>query len=401
MSSDTVVSTNAPGPEIFRLAVEACPSGIIVVGSNGAIVMINNEVERLFGYRRDELLGQPVEILLPEKMRGKHAEHRDSFATHPDARHLGTGREFRGRRKDGSEFPIEVGLNPIQFGNDSMVLGAVVDIGERKRLERLQDEFVSTVSHELRTPMTSISGSLGLLVGGAGGALPPAAAHLLKIAQANCQRLVRLINDILDIKKLESGLMAFNFQRCEACSLLERAVEADRVIADGHGVRIRLDTSPEAFYIWVDPDRFVQVITNLLSNAFKFSAPEAEVAVAIENRGDTARITVRDHGSGIPAEFKPRVFEKFAQANTGNGGLQTGTGLGLSIVRQMIMRMNGQIGFDDAPGGGTIFYVDLPCADHLASWQAEFADGAGLPPLAPDQENAANKRRAGNPGRAP
>jgi PAS domain S-box-containing protein len=395
MSVETAVTISAPAPEIFRLAVESCPSGIIVVGSDGAIVMINNEIERLFGFHRDELLGRPIEVLLPQELLSKTENHHDGFTIHPDARHLGTGREFRGRRKDGSEFPIEVGLNPIQFGNDSMVLGTVVDIGERKRLEQLQDEFVSTVSHELRTPMTSIAGSLGLLAGGTAGILPPSAARLVTIAYANCQRLVRLVNDILDIKKLESGLMAFNFQRCEACSLLERAIEANRAIADGYGVPIQLDASPDAFDIQVDPDRFVQVITNLLSNALKFSAPGTEVAIAIENRGDTAHITVRDHGPGIPADFKPRVFEKFAQANTGNGGHQTGTGLGLSIVRQIIMRMNGQIGFEDAPGGGTTFYVDLPCADHLASWQAEFADGTSLAPLTPDDARGANLARAG------
>ena len=154
------------------MAVEACPSGIIVVDSDGAIVMINNEVERLFGYCRDELLGRPVEILLPQELLSKTENHHDGFMIHPDARQLGTGRDFRARRKDGSEFPIEVGLNPIQIGDNALVLGAIVDISERKRLERLQDEFVSTVSHELRTPMTSIAGSLGLLAGGTAGSCP-------------------------------------------------------------------------------------------------------------------------------------------------------------------------------------------------------------------------------------
>ena len=152
MPVGNAVKISLLGPEIFRLAVEACPSGIIVVDSDGAIVMINNEVERLFGYCREELLGRPVELLLPQELLSK--SDRKGFAIHPDARQLGTGRDFRARRKDGSEFPIEVGLNPIQFGDNTMVLGAIVDIGERKRLERLQDEFVSTVSHELRTPMT-------------------------------------------------------------------------------------------------------------------------------------------------------------------------------------------------------------------------------------------------------
>jgi PAS domain S-box-containing protein len=385
---------------ISRLAVEACPGGILAVNSAGVIVMVNREIERLFGYTRDELHGQSVDILLPKNLRGRHAGHRAAFMAHPNARHVGTRRDFNGRHKDGTEFAIEVGLSPIRTGGEVLVLCAIIDISERKRLERLQDEFVSTVSHELRTPMTSIAGSLGLLVGGGAGTLPSAATRLVTIAYANCQRLVRLVNDILDIKKLESGLMAFNFQRCEAFALLERAIEVNRAIADAYDVRIRFDGSPDPFDIRVDPDRFVQVITNLLSNALKFSLPGTEVAIAIENRGDVAHITVRDHGPGIPAEFKPLVFEKFAQADTGNGVHQTGTGLGLSIVRQIIMRMNGQIGFDDAPGGGTIFSVDLPCADHLASWQAEFADGASLAPLLPVAEPAAALAHAGLAGRA-
>jgi PAS domain S-box-containing protein len=397
MAVDVSVDVNALGSEIFRLAVEACPSGMIVVSGGGAIVMINGEVERLFGYRREELLGRPVEILLPESLRGKHTKQRGVFMQHPDARHLGMRRDFVGRRKDSSEIPIEVGLNPIRAANDVLILCAIVDISERKRLERLQDEFVSTVSHELRTPMTSIAGSLGLLAGGAAGILPHSAAHLIGIAHANCKRLVRLVNDILDIKKLESGLMTFQFQRCDARLLLERAIEANHAIADGNGMRIRLDSSAEAFDVQVDPDRFLQVITNLLSNALKFSPSGEEVVIAIRQHSNHVRITVRDHGAGVPADFKPRVFEKFAQAEATMRHEKEGTGLGLSIVRQIVMRMHGQVGLDDAPGGGTIFYVELPTADHLTRWEAEFAAEADSPPLAAADESEAAVTRAGAP----
>ena len=385
MPVDAAADGSVPAPEIFRLAVEASPSGMVFVGGDGAIVMINGEVERLFGYRREELLGRPVEILLPDKLRHKHAGQRSGFMLRPDARHLGTGREFLGRRKDGGEFPIEVGLNPLPIDGNVMVLCAIVDISERKRIERLHDEFVTTVSHELRTPMTSIAGSLGLLIGGAAGGLPEPAAHLIEIAHANCRRLVRLVNDILDIKKLESGQTEFNIQRCAARALVEQAIEANRGFADAYGVRVRLQAAAEAFDVQVDPDRFVQVITNLLSNALKYSPPGEEVVVSIETRGNNVHIAVRDHGAGIPAGFKPRVFEKFAQANSANGQQKSGTGLGLSIVRQIVMHMQGQVGFEDAPGGGTIFHVDLPSADHRAVWQAEFAAETDPAPLVPGQ----------------
>jgi PAS domain S-box-containing protein len=336
--------------------------------------MVNGEVERLFGYARDELLGRSIEILLPEQSRGRHAQQRASFAAQPAARHLGTGRDFSGRRKDGSEFPIEVGLSPVRVGGELIVIGAIVDVSERKRLERMQDEFVSTVSHELRTPLTSITASLGLLLAGSRDSLPQPAAHLIEIAQANCQRLVRIVSDILDLKKIDAGQMPFHFQRCEARALLEKAVEANQGLAASCGVGVRLDALAQPSVLYVDPDRFIQVITNLLSNALKFSPPGQEVMVALEKRGENVRIGVRDHGSGIPAEFKPRMFESFAQAD-GAGVKNGGSGLGLSIARRIVAGMHGRIGFDDADGGGTVFYVDLPNADHLARCQDDAAAG--------------------------
>jgi PAS domain S-box-containing protein len=364
------VNGGAATPEIFRLAIEMCPSGMIAVDSRGAIVMVNGEIERLFGYTRDELLGRPIEILLPEQSRGKHVQQRTGFAARPAARHLGTGRDFNGRRKDGSEFPIEVGLNPTRIGDRLMVIAAVVDISERKRLEKMQDEFVATVSHELRTPLTSIAASLGLLRVSAADSLPQPAAHLLEIAETNCQRLVRMVSDILDLKKLDAGQMTFHFQRCEARALLEKAIDANHGLAASCGVGIRLDATPAPAVLYVDPDRFIQVITNLLANALKFTPAGQEVVAAIEKRDDNFRIGVRDHGAGIPAEFRPRMFQPFAQAE-GTGGKKGGTGLGLSIAQRIVAGMHGQIGFADAEGGGTVFYVDLPNADHLARWQQQ------------------------------
>jgi PAS domain S-box-containing protein len=367
MPVGTSGSAGTLAPEILGRAVEACPCGIVVVDGRGIIVLANGEIERLFGYRRDELLGRPIEMLLPESLRGKHAVHRRDFSSHPQLRHLGAGRDFNGRHKNGNEFPVEIGLNPIRVGDELTVVGSIVDISERKRMERMQDEFVATVSHELRTPMTSIAASLGLLLAGTADNLPQPAAHLLKIAHTNCQRLVRMVNDILDLKKLDSGEMLFHFQHSDACSLLDKAIEANRGLADSRGVGVRLEAIPDTITLNVDPDRFVQLITNLLSNAIKFSSPGENVSVALGKRGANARIAVRDHGPGIPAEFKPRVFDAFAQAATGRQ--LGGTGLGLSIARQIVMRMDGQIGFEDAPGGGTVFYIELPDADQVSRRQ--------------------------------
>ncbi len=243
---------------------------------------------------------------------------------------------------------------------------------ERKNLERLKDGFVASVSHELRTPLTSISGSLGLLKIKSAGSLPEPMTRLVEIAHANCQRLVRLVNDILDIEKMESGQVTFNFARVEVKCLVEQVADANREFARGCGVTIRLEDACPHCDVRADPDRLAQVVTNLLSNAIKFSPAENEVVIAIQKGNNAVRIAVRDHGPGISADFKSRIFERFAQADATNARKKGGTGLGLSIVKQIVDRLGGKVGFADAPGGGTTFHVELP------DWQP--VNGAELNP---------------------
>ncbi len=241
------------------------------------------------------------------------------------------------------------------------LLRALRYAGERKRLDKLKDEFVVTVSHELRTPLTSITGSLGLLVSGAGGSLPDSVARLVRIAHSNCERLVRLVNDILDIEKLESGSWVFNLSRVDVRSLLEKTVKDNHGFAESHGVRVRIGTDSIAtVHVRADPNRLSQVITNLLSNAIKFSARDQEVIVTIETGADLVRISVQDNGSGIPTKFRSHIFERFARADATDARVKGGTGLGLSIVKQIIDRLGGEVSFEDAPGGGTIFSIELP-----------------------------------------
>ena len=365
--------TDQTHPEdLFSLAVEACPGGMVMTDGDGRIVLVNAEIERLFGYRRGELIGQSVEMLVPESMRARHAGHRRAFARGPEHRRMGECRDLVGRRKDGSEFPVEIGLNPLPHRDGLLVLGAVVDASKRKRADRLKDEFVSTVSHELRTPLTSIAGSLALMVGGAAGPLPETMLRLLTIAHKNSERLVRLINDILDIEKIESGKVAFELKRVDVQALVEQAIEANRAFAESFGVRVRLQPPAQRLDVQVDADRLVQVVINLLSNAAKFSPSGSDVVVAIAEQGDMVRISVRDHGPGIPEDFRPRVFEKFAQADATDARRKGGTGLGLSIVQQIVVRLGGEVGFTDAPGGGTIFHVTVP------RWKQAAHAGHGL-----------------------
>jgi PAS domain S-box-containing protein len=356
---------------VLRSAIDTCPFAIVVVDPVGKIALVNSQLERMFGYAPGELVGQEIEVLVPADLHGQHARHREQFAARSEQR-LAKNRVVSGRRKDGSGLSAEIGLNPIATRHGPMVLCVVTDFSDRGRVEMLKNEFVATVSHELRTPLTSIAGALGLLVGNAGGTLPAPAARLITIAHANCQRLVRLVNSILAMEKIESGKVVFVLQRVELHGMIKDAIEANQAFAEAHEVRMRLDAGSAAGEIRADPDWLVQVLTNLLSNAIKFSPPGAEVVVGVEQRDGRFRISVQDHGRGIPEAFKPRIFEKFAQADVSDAREKGGTGLGLSIVKQLVTRLGGQVGFDDAPGGGAIFHIELP------GWQPESELAAGL-----------------------
>ena len=250
--------------------------------------------------------------------------------------------------------------------------------------ETRSNEFIATVSHELRTPLTSIAGALGLLIGTAGDDLPPSAVRLITIAHANCQRLVRLVNSILAMEKIESGKVAFVLQRVDVHAVVREAIEANQAFADTHGVRMRLDGGPASGEMRADPDWVAQILTNLLSNAIKFSPRGAEVLVQVQRRDRAVRITVRDHGRGIPDAFKPRIFEKFAQAEAADARQKGGSGLGLSIVKQLVIRLGGEVGFCDAPGGGTIFNVALPVWDA----EAEMTNALAASTVAPVRSGA-------------
>lgn len=258
---------------LFKVAVEACPSGMMMIDRDGGIVMVNTKVERLFGYRREELVGQPIEILVPADLRSDCETLRGELNEDLSSRNVSSVREVYGLRKDGIEIPIEIDINTVHVHDGILILASIVDIADRKLTERIKDDFVSTVSHELRTPLTSISASLALLSAGRAGHMSEAAARLIDIAHSNGLRLVRLINDILDIEKFESGKMLYAFTQVDARAVAEQVVETNLAYAENLGVKIRLDAELIVGKIRADADRLAQVITNLVSNAIKFSPP--------------------------------------------------------------------------------------------------------------------------------
>ena len=255
------------------------------------------------------------------------------------------------------------------------VLAVAVDISERMRAQQLKDEFVSTVSHELRTPLTSIRGALDMVGAGMGGEIPASAQSLVGIAQKNTDRLVRLINDILDIQKLEAGRLHMHPQRMALRPLLQQALEQNDGYARQFGVELALLPGADG-EAEVDADRFAQVMANLLSNAIKHSPQGGRVEVALEAHGDRLEVSVRDHGPGIPAEFRDRIFGRFAQADSGDSRSRGGTGLGLAITRALVQQMHGDIDFDSEPGAGATFRFRLPSALPAARVAAHPAEPA-------------------------
>lgn len=352
---DTQLDALARQKAIFEAALD----GVITVNESGTIETVNPAAERIFGVSGPDVVRRHVSIFFSTSEQTQTLWDMTDFISG-----RGAIRELMARRANGKDFPIELALGEAKLNDRRLYVAAIRDISERKRLERLKSEFVSTVSHELRTPLTSIAGSLGLLVGGAGGPLPAQASRLIDIARRNSERLVRLVNDILDIEKIESGEMRFNIAPTPLLPLIEAAIDANRGFAAEYDVNLILVPNADDIVVMADSDRLTQVITNLLSNAIKFSAKNSSVEVAIGRQGELVRLSVKDSGPGIPTEFRPRVFSKFSQADTSDTRKKGGTGLGLSIVKDIVDRLGGTVSFESAEGKGATFFVDLPYVKH-------------------------------------
>lgn len=345
--------------------------GMIVLNPSGSIESLNPAAAKMYGYEEDELLRRDIGILFEVAPDRGQIE---TFLKRLEARRAGQPgevQEFVAARRDGSVFPVEVAVSPVHLAGSTVFLAVIRDISERKQIQRMKDEFVSTVSHELRTPLTSIAGSLGLLTGGAGGEIPERALHLIEIARNNCTRLVRLINDILDIEKIESGQMRFDLKRVALAPFLEQAVQANSSYAAEYGVQVVLESVPTEAAVMADEDRLMQIMVNLLSNASKFSPAGEVVTVKVRALDRRYRISVVDHGPGISEGFRNRIFGKFAQEDSSNSRKKGGTGLGLSIVKEMASRMRGAISFESEVGKGTVFHVDLPAAPEMSAMRDE------------------------------
>jgi PAS domain S-box-containing protein len=354
----------------FDMSVEM----LCVAGFDGWFKHLNPSWEKVLGWTAAELMSRPFTEFVHPDDRGSTASERRRLS----AGDATVDFENRYLAKDGTYRWLS--WRSVAVAEHGLIYAVARDVEEQKRIEQLKNDFVSVVSHELRTPLTSIRGSLGLIAGGVAGELPAKARSLVDIAAKNCERLVRLINDILDVEKIESGQMGFRLAPVDLAALAEQAIESNRAYAEGYEVELRIEAAEEA-RVWGDADRLLQVITNLISNAVKFSPRGGVVEVAVTRGEGEARVAATDHGQGIPPEFRQRIFEKFAQADSSSTREKGGTGLGLSISRAIIERHQGRIGFVSEPGVATTFFFDLPEWRAPAAAAGDTGPGTGERPL--------------------
>lgn len=469
----------------LQAVLDTVVDGVVQISKDGRILGFNPSAERIFGYAADEVIGKNVNVLMPEPYHSQHDGYIHNFLSTGKKRIIGMGRTVSAMRKDGSIFPMELGVNQIQQDGDIAFVGSIRDITdrvaaeealkqeeqnfrqtmqlapipavaispegklirannalqqllgyeedelkgtnsklshpddisldaqqmkqvlagaisfysvekrlitkagkivwveqhvslvkkangepkyflkqminltERKKTQLIKDEFIATVSHELRTPITSISGALGLIIGAFSKDLPEKVSDLLQIAHNNSERLIAIVNDILDMEKLGSGQMHYEFKDLSLEYLLTQSLSLNASYAEKHEVELELIQPDKALKLHVDELRFNQVLTNFISNACKFSPAGGRVRVETKRVGKRVRICVADNGSGIPDEFRNRIFTKFAQADSSSTRKKGGTGLGLMISKQIVEQMNGAIGFESTPNVETVFWAEF------------------------------------------
>jgi PAS domain S-box-containing protein len=375
----------------YRKLLHAAPDAILEVNEEGRIMILNEAVERMFGYSRDELVGLSVDQLVPAAMSGGHARHRAAYAKRPNTRPMGTGLELQGQRKDGSLFPVEISLSPNWIEGSLHVIASVRDITERKTVEdrirllqeqytaelkikneqlearnreaeqanRQKNEFLASMSHELRTPLHTIIGFSELLAEQLEGPLGEKQQRFVGHILQDARHLLELINEILDISKIESGRLELKRESFDFSQCVEEVVAGIRHQAATKSLTLENKNSfHESLY--ADRLRVKEILYNLLSNAVKFTPEGGRVWVEGFSEGDNLHVSVCDTGIGIPEKEYPSIFEKFYQVGDVTGGIREGTGLGLPITKHLVELHGGTISVESRPGQGSSFRLTFP-----------------------------------------
>jgi len=355
---------------------------IVATDSRGIITVFNSGAERMLGYSAEEMIGKrtPEIIHLASELE-ERGRQLSAAAGRPirgfevfvyEARQGGHDlREWTYVRKDGRHVAVSLVVTAARDANGEIsgYLGIAIDITERRMMAKMKDEFISMVSHELRTPLASIRGALGLMAGGVVDKHPDKARQMMAVAVSNTERLGRLIDDILEIERLESGSVVMTPQSRPAEDLLQQAVATMRPMADNARVELRIDGT--ATQVYADPDRVLHTLTNLIDNAIKFSPPNSTVTVAAQRQGSEILFKVQDEGRGIPSDKLEAVFERLAQLDSSDSREKGGTGLGLPICRMIVQQHGGRIWAESGEGRGTTFFFTLPAADEIPTAPSE------------------------------
>lgn len=348
----------------IRAMLESAIDGIVTFDLDGIIELVNPAFERILGFDADDVLGKPVSEIIPgETTVERIADRKISTIKNvlDDLKaHNYSDRELIVRRADGSLIPVEFRVSEVVLGTRNFYSGIIRDITERKEVELRVSEFYSTVSHELRTPLTSIRGALGLMEGGVVGEIPDEALELVTIARVSCDRLIRLINDILDLRKIEAGKLELKLESLDSESMVKATADSLRGMCEEYGVSIAVHVNDKR-PVKGDHDRVVQILTNLVSNAVKFSGPQGKLDVRVVGGADGAvRFEVEDNGPGIPENEMHRLFGKFQQLDSSDTRAQGGTGLGLAISKALVEKHNGRIGVKSIEKKGSTFWFEIP-----------------------------------------
>lgn len=341
--------------EKIRSILDNMVDSVITIDSNLVIKSCNKATEKMFEYKLSDIIGSKFDKFV--SINKSLYNINDNFL---EFCKLGISENINGIRVDGTLFPVEFNVGTIDLDKELLYIIVVRDITIRHEVNKMKDEFISTVSHELRTPLTSINGSIGLILAGVCGEIPDKALHLLDIANRNGKRLLNLINDILDLEKIISGKIQFNNEIHSISKIVEKSIEDNTSYANQFNFKLELINSLPEIKVLVDQDRLIQILTNLISNAVKFSGEYKTVQISMESSVGKVRINVKNYGEGIPKDFQKKIFQKFQQADSSDMRQKGGTGLGLHICKNLIELMNGNIGFVSEPNKETIFYIELP-----------------------------------------